>query len=136
MIRRPPRSTRTDTLFPDTTLFRSAGGNTRLLDAGVGLTAGPAWRGGAGSLPRAARVAAGRAAALRGTVRMRAGRGHDRGVRRAPGRPRAGRHRPRPDPARKRPAHGMAADRAQALPDRRREPPPTHGDTGRRTGGE
>src|SRR3546814_7415591 len=26
MIRRPPRSTRTDTLFPDTTLFRSAGG--------------------------------------------------------------------------------------------------------------
>src|SRR3546814_5193999 len=24
MIRRPPRSTRTDTLFPDTTLFRSA----------------------------------------------------------------------------------------------------------------
>src|SRR3546814_14692945 len=25
MIRRPPRSTRTDTLFPDTTLFRSLG---------------------------------------------------------------------------------------------------------------
>src|SRR3546814_15442691 len=25
MVRRPPRSTRTDTLFPDTTLFRSAG---------------------------------------------------------------------------------------------------------------
>src|SRR3546814_21019240 len=25
MIRRPPRSTRTDTLFPSTTLFRSAG---------------------------------------------------------------------------------------------------------------
>src|SRR3546814_3449134 len=25
MIRRPPRSTRTDTLFPDTTLFRSRG---------------------------------------------------------------------------------------------------------------
>src|SRR3546814_2896168 len=24
MLRRPPRSTRTDTLFPDTTLFRSA----------------------------------------------------------------------------------------------------------------
>src|SRR3546814_5705656 len=70
MIRRPPRSTRTDTLCPYTTLFRSpAGGNTRLLDAGVGLTAGPACRGGAGSLPRAARVAAGRAAALRGTVR-------------------------------------------------------------------
>src|SRR3546814_20339782 len=26
MLRRPPRSTRTDTLFPYTTLFRSAGG--------------------------------------------------------------------------------------------------------------
>src|SRR3546814_8335515 len=26
MIRRPPRSTRTDTLFPDTALFRSLGG--------------------------------------------------------------------------------------------------------------
>src|SRR3546814_12726876 len=29
MIRRPPRSTRTDTLFPYTTLFRSAGGHFR-----------------------------------------------------------------------------------------------------------
>src|SRR3546814_15267545 len=28
MIRRPPRSTRTDTLFPYTTLFRSQGGPT------------------------------------------------------------------------------------------------------------
>src|SRR3546814_16480112 len=28
MIRRPPRSTRTDTLFPYTTLFRSAGGKS------------------------------------------------------------------------------------------------------------
>src|SRR3546814_18635014 len=37
MIRRPPRSTRTDTLFPYTTLFRSAG-----LDAAVdeGLAVG------------------------------------------------------------------------------------------------
>src|SRR3546814_1773351 len=31
MIRRPPRSTRTDTLFPYTTLFRSAGGIRREL---------------------------------------------------------------------------------------------------------
>src|SRR3546814_6643619 len=30
MIRRPPRSTRTDTLFPYTTLFRSAGGEGAL----------------------------------------------------------------------------------------------------------
>src|SRR3546814_4213370 len=29
MIRRPPRSTRTDTLFPYTTLFRSPGGRYR-----------------------------------------------------------------------------------------------------------
>src|SRR3546814_6520017 len=29
MIRRPPRSTRTDTLFPYTTLFRSAAGSAR-----------------------------------------------------------------------------------------------------------
>src|SRR3546814_18931660 len=29
MIRRPPRSTRTDTLFPDTTLFRSSRGTAR-----------------------------------------------------------------------------------------------------------
>src|SRR3546814_10823745 len=30
MIRRPPRSTRTDTLFPDTTLFRSSSGAIRM----------------------------------------------------------------------------------------------------------
>src|SRR3546814_12842556 len=32
MIRRPPRSTRTDTLFPYTTLFRSALAQTRKVD--------------------------------------------------------------------------------------------------------
>src|SRR3546814_2967504 len=32
MIRRPPRSTRTDTLFPYTTLFRSVGANSADLD--------------------------------------------------------------------------------------------------------
>src|SRR3546814_7065503 len=39
MIRRPPRSTRTDTLFPDTTLFRSSSGRIDLnlrLDADGG----------------------------------------------------------------------------------------------------
>src|SRR3546814_15596843 len=41
MIRRPPRSTRTDTLFPDTTLFRSSVGGVELgartsADAGLG----------------------------------------------------------------------------------------------------
>src|SRR3546814_2414316 len=34
MIRRPPRSTRTDTLFPYTTLFRSYGGVERFLRDG------------------------------------------------------------------------------------------------------
>src|SRR3546814_3203955 len=38
MIRRPPRSTRTDTLFPYTTLFRSAGFPVRAADG---------WQGGA-----------------------------------------------------------------------------------------
>src|SRR3546814_12270479 len=35
MIRRPPRSTRTDTLFPYTTLFRSLGGTLGLETATV-----------------------------------------------------------------------------------------------------
>src|SRR3546814_20832981 len=38
MIRRPPRSTRTDTLFPYTTLFRSA---TASADAPAGASANP-----------------------------------------------------------------------------------------------
>src|SRR3546814_7314803 len=33
MIRRPPRSTRTDTLFPYTTLFRSSAGQGRFSEA-------------------------------------------------------------------------------------------------------
>src|SRR3546814_14009765 len=38
MVRRPPRSTRTDTLFPYTTLFRSVVGRDRIHDArGVAL---------------------------------------------------------------------------------------------------
>src|SRR3546814_2006749 len=37
MIRRPPRSTRTDTLFPYTTLFRSESGASRGLVMGVPL---------------------------------------------------------------------------------------------------
>src|SRR3546814_16867871 len=35
MIRRPPRDTRTDTPFPSTTLFRSAGGSDFNRDASV-----------------------------------------------------------------------------------------------------
>src|SRR3546814_17875088 len=37
MIRRPPRSTRTDTLFPYTTLFRSGVGKTELTKALAGF---------------------------------------------------------------------------------------------------
>src|SRR3546814_3235138 len=37
MIRRPPRSTRTDTLFPYTTLFRSGAGRWRDGGPGAGL---------------------------------------------------------------------------------------------------
>src|SRR3546814_3690272 len=36
MIRRPPRSTRTDTLFPYTTLFRTAPHSPRRIDRGRG----------------------------------------------------------------------------------------------------
>src|SRR3546814_10814773 len=45
MIRRPPRSTRTDTLFPYTTLFRSPplNGNTVLMAPISMLRASPLW---------------------------------------------------------------------------------------------
>src|SRR3546814_13072850 len=40
MIRRPPRSTRTDTLFPYTTLFRSEGGGGGDLRDAAGIAGG------------------------------------------------------------------------------------------------
>src|SRR3546814_12109593 len=40
MIRRPPRSTRTDTLFPYTTLFRSSESHHRAALDGVGVALG------------------------------------------------------------------------------------------------
>src|SRR3546814_12997698 len=45
MIRRPPRSTRTDTLFPYTTLFRSGGWHAFIpvLERGDEREAGPSW---------------------------------------------------------------------------------------------
>src|SRR3546814_12334088 len=58
MIRRPPRSTRTDTLFPYTTLFRSgrivpvhAGGGERLRRRAAGGDAPRARRAGAAAVP-------------------------------------------------------------------------------------
>src|SRR3546814_11747388 len=60
MIRRPPRSTRTDTLFPYTTLFRSARLVLRACGACLRLhrappLRSPAKRGGSGSSPRSGR---------------------------------------------------------------------------------
>src|SRR3546814_3293613 len=61
MIRRPPISTRTDTLFPDTTRFRSdraAGGRDRAADRGLP----DAGAGGGAGARRAARYRRGRLA--------------------------------------------------------------------------
>src|SRR3546814_14459555 len=52
MIRRPPRSTRTDTLFPYTTLFRSCPGMTSGHDV-RGMTLDEAVAAACGSMPRA-----------------------------------------------------------------------------------
>src|SRR3546814_1268047 len=63
MIRRPPRSTRTDTLFPYTTLFRSGTAPGRTPDSA------PAWGGlrpAAAALPRGGLAAAGRGTAAEG----------------------------------------------------------------------
>src|SRR3546814_15688826 len=52
MIRRPPRSTRTDTLFPYTTLFRSVAGvlaQARRIDLSPGLLAAPQYPGAHGA---------------------------------------------------------------------------------------
>src|SRR3546814_6643281 len=42
IIRRPPKSTRTDPLFPDTTLFRSGVEQARRIDEGVAMQAAEA----------------------------------------------------------------------------------------------
>src|SRR3546814_8701489 len=56
MIRRPPRSTRTDTLFPYTTLFRSEGTEPRGDDGPAARRApGPGRTGGAGPAATARR---------------------------------------------------------------------------------
>src|SRR3546814_1991940 len=66
MIRRPPRSTRTDTLFPYTTLFRSASAQPRRLSA---TTGGDEYRRASGRR-RTRRGNAGRAAAGRQNSRL------------------------------------------------------------------
>src|SRR3546814_10843837 len=53
MIRRPPRSTRTDTLFPYTTLFRSA---ASLIGFFSGLAGYAAFKGGGGHGPAGAEI--------------------------------------------------------------------------------
>src|SRR3546814_4778609 len=57
LIRRPPRSTRTDTLFPYTSLFRSGVGLKVILEPGEGelhgvLLSSDRWRGSARRRPR------------------------------------------------------------------------------------
>src|SRR3546814_18753106 len=42
MLRRPPRSTRTETLFPDTTLFRTRGDRIAGIDRRAGIDAADA----------------------------------------------------------------------------------------------
>src|SRR3546814_1577440 len=65
MIRRPPRSTRTDTLFPYTTLFRSPGGNEASSRTPAALTRRSAF----GAKPRSAQKrGAGRAGAYRAEI--------------------------------------------------------------------
>src|SRR3546814_2597452 len=74
MIRRPPRSTRTDTLFPYTTLFRAGGG----VGAGAAL---PGDRGGAVRAAVAGGVAvAGAAAGGGGAGAVGVGAGGERGA--------------------------------------------------------
>src|SRR3546814_1391461 len=58
MIRRPPRSTRTDTLFPYTTLFRSGRHGARGPRASAANAAGASAQAGRGTAPRAATGAA------------------------------------------------------------------------------
>src|SRR3546814_14550880 len=75
MIRRPPRSTRTDTLFPYTTLFRShqrTGLGARPLGTGIGAFRGPGLR----TPPRQCRTRAGRAAG-QGAVRIQPARSEE-----------------------------------------------------------
>src|SRR3546814_20631475 len=54
MIRRPPRSTRTDTLFPYTTLFRSVSGCDPRCDSGRKAEGAAREQHGGGGAPRAA----------------------------------------------------------------------------------
>src|SRR3546814_13421411 len=72
MIRRPPRSTRTDTLFPYTTLFRSGGGGARRDASG----ANPALGGERDAEPgaRGGLDAGGHAAPRRPAIRGRTGK--------------------------------------------------------------
>src|SRR3546814_4116344 len=108
MIRRPPRSTRTDTRFPYTTLFRS--GQSRRVDAAVADDPGPV--GGAGRAVRktaarryADRDAGGAGGAQPGLFRLSAvfvqpvQAAADRAARRAGIEPAAPGRRPRLSPA-------------------------------------
>src|SRR3546814_12758230 len=93
MIRRPPRSTRTDTLFPYTTLFRSAAARpARAHGAAPGARSGQAPVGGARGGRARARL---HAPAQPGTGHLRAGAAAGNGgARSQPGQPQLRDHQP------------------------------------------
>src|SRR3546814_2540665 len=69
MIRRPPRSTRTDTLFPDTTLFRALGAGRpprRRCTPGTVIASAPLISGSSSLIARERAVASGVAAPGKG----------------------------------------------------------------------
>src|SRR3546814_9424877 len=117
MIRRPPRSTRTDTLFPYTTLFRSLGGDGRSRPAqGVGRR-GADGRG----LLRARTYSAFNAASAGADHGVAAGGGADRTL--SPARPVARSERARPYRHRASRRRSARNDRDAAQPvERRRRP--------------
>src|SRR3546814_17040705 len=121
MTRRPPRSTRTDTLFPYTTLFRSAAGN--VLRRHSGAFADVLARAGADRIRRphldpvavAAGAAPGAAHARRADLALRDGARAHRGS--PDGRAGPSDHRARRYPTQPRPhtAHAAPAQRADPL---------------------
>src|SRR3546814_12132110 len=118
MIRRPPRSTRTDTLFPDTTLFRSRPGQGPL-----GLRPAPA----SGERPGAAQLRAGEDARVaaaadrrrRIPARTEGAAGRDRRARQHLGQPVPGLRRPGAQAAGARLPGRRAAGRRPAGEDRK-----------------
>src|SRR3546814_14236341 len=114
MIRRPPRSTRTDTLFPYTTLFRSV-----RYSAGHGR-----WRHRAASIPPSASMFRKGSRAESALPRLLASRLPARPRQRPTPPPPPHRRRPRPPPVPRRPPRHFSPRRPLAPPPTPRPPPP------------